>query len=1035
MKSKFALFVVIVCLIVSFTSVNFYAINAAEATTWTKLIESSKDTLQAVTYSGNLLVAVGENGLIRTSVDGDNWLYQSSGTANNLNDVAYGAGLFVACGNSGTILTSKDGTKWSSVKTNTKYNLSTVFFDNSKFIAVGEHGILLVSGDTIKWDILVTSINDSLTDICMNDSTYIIGGYSGLYISKDLMNWTHIKESENRTIKTIVFDGKKLLAITQGNYERREELGGVRDTYSYVLISTDGSNWSKEEIHGAFNKVIWDGKRFFAINGITGIWGSEQEVQIRTSNDGIEWSSEMLEHIGILNDLVWTGEYYIGVGYQNSILKSIDGEKWTDLTIDTLSESLGIVSDGNSFVSLGNEGNIMVTKDMKSWTNAKISDAYHLDSIYWRDGAFYIWGSEKAYSSNKCLFISKDLKKWDEFKTTSGFFTTFSNQHINRVIYNGNRFVCGFKWSDDGIEWDKSEQEFQNGNEAFYDGIWDGKNYYQVGSSIISSTDGIKWINHPITEGELLKGVTYSGNRYLAVGCYGDFDNQKGVVYYSIDGKIWTRKVLDCSGLNTVVWTGKSFIAAGNDGTIMESKDGIKWSDHYTNTKEAFNLMSIGKNGLVAISNSGNIFYLNQKINFDKILNLSPNAPEINPVPDDILEWNVIDLETENEFQKVIWTGKEFVTVGENGMLAFSKDGQTWDKRTIDGLGKITGIAYNDKKFVAIGKASNGEEVIIVSSSDGIKWTQHELKNKSYTSGNIIWNGKMFVALGGSPVQIYSSEDGEVWKEFSTQCLSDYHNSVVWDGTKFITLVSGMSNLSYVSQDSVNWSENNVWLPYGYISNIHYLSNTLIATGQGRIATSNDGSTWSIGNCPTASQIKDLIYDGKRYLAFTDEDRILQSENIKDWNFKYSTTPFNFNSVSWNGNAYIGVGKGKIAIAYPKAFPKVLIGNTPLRFDVAPVNVNSRVLVPMRTIFEQLGAEVEWDDSKKQVTATKGNKTIKLRIGDPIANINDAEYTLDSPAKIVNGRTMIPIRFICSSFDADVEWVDKDKTVKINIQK
>lgn len=64
MKSKFALFVFIVSIVISFTSVNFCTINAAEATTWTKLTEASKDSLQAVAYSGNLLIAVGENGLI-----------------------------------------------------------------------------------------------------------------------------------------------------------------------------------------------------------------------------------------------------------------------------------------------------------------------------------------------------------------------------------------------------------------------------------------------------------------------------------------------------------------------------------------------------------------------------------------------------------------------------------------------------------------------------------------------------------------------------------------------------------------------------------------------------------------------------------------------------------------------------------------------------------------------------------------------------------------------------------------------------------
>ena len=606
---------------------------------------------------------------------------------------------------------------------------------------------------------------------------------------------------------------------------------------------------------------------------------------------------------------------------------------------------------------------------------------------------------------------------------------------MNRIIYNGNRFVCGLKWSDDGMEWDESVQDFSAGHIAFYDGIWDGKNYYEVGESIISSSDGIKWKNYSINEKDSLKGIAYSGKRYIAVGSHLDIDNQKGVVYYSTDGKSWSRVLVDTRGLNTVIWTGKSFIAAGLDGTVMESEDGINWRNHITNTKEEFISMSVWKNGLVAISDSGNIFYLNQKIDFDKLTSLSPNAPKTEPAVDEILNWNVIDLETENEFKKVIWTGKEFVAVGENGIIAFSLNGQTWNKRIIDGIGTITGIAYNGNKYVAIGRNLNNEETTILSSSDGITWTQRPMKTKSSSSGNIIWNGKMFVALGSGPVQFYSSEDGEVWNEFSTESIIDFNNSVVWDGEKFISLASNIGYSLYLSYDGVNWNKNDIWLPYGFISKIHYLNNTLITTGQGIIATSKDGGTWSIGNCPTSYPIRDLIYDGKRYLVFTENGRILQSENVKDWEFKYSRTPFTFNSVCWNGKSYVGVGKGKIAIAIPTSFPKVLIDNTPILFDVAPVNVNSRVLVPMRTIFEQLGADVQWDDSKKQVTAVKGDTIVTLRIGDTIANINDSEYVLDSPAIIVNGRTMVPIRFICSSFGADVEWLDKEKSVNIKIPK
>ena len=1034
MKPKLSIIVMTVNILMSISNINSSAINAAEVPTWTKYIEQSTDTLQGVAYGNGLLVVVGDNGLIRTSVDGDNWLYQSSGSKSNLKDVAYGNGVFAACGDSGTIITSSDGSKWTSIKSNTEHNLSTVIFDSSKFIAIGDYGTILISTDAVAWDIISTSINDNLTDICMNNGTYVIGGSKGLYISKDLRNWLHIKETENYAIRTIACDGTNFVAITAAYNEGRIDAGGYRD-YSHVFISADGINWSNHVVYGVFGKVLWDGKRFFAINAPTAMWGPEQNIILHTSNDGVEWSDIRIENTGILNDVVWTGEYYIGVGYQNNILKSIYVDKWTNLTNPTLSKPSYFVSDGASLVCLGSDGYIMVTKDMKSWTCVKISDAHHLDSIFWKDGIFYIWGYEKENYFNHCLFISKDLNKWDKFKFTTEQFTSISNENMSRIIYNGSRFVCGLAWSDDGIEWDKSVPEFLKVYDSFYNGLWDGRNYYQVGTSIISSSDGIKWKSYSITENDILKGIAYSGNRYVAVGSHTDIDNQKGVVYYSTDGKQWTRVLLDPSGLNAVLWTGKSFIAAGYDGTIMESKDGIKWSNHITNTQEEFISLSVWKNGLVAVSNLGSIFYLNGQIDFDRLLSLSPNAPKTEPVPDEILDWNVIDLETEYEFMKVIWTGKEFAAVGDNGIIAFSSDGKLWDKRTIGGVGRITGIAYNGKKFVAIGQNLKDEKSIILSSSDGITWTQHPLKNKSNNSGNVIWNGKIFVALGESPVQFYSSEDGEVWNEFSTQALTDYHRSVIWDGTKFISLAAGIAISSYVSQDGIDWTYNWIELPYGHVSNIHYLGGALITTGQGTIATSTDGSTWSIGNCPTSSPIKDLIYDGKRYLAFTESNRILQSENVKDWEFKYLKTPFTFNSVCWNGNIYVGVGKGKIATACPMSFPKVLIDNTPLLFDFAPVNVNNRVLVPMRAIFEQFGTDVEWDASKKQVTVAKDDKTIRLTIGDPIARINDSEYVLDSPAIIVNGRTMVPIRFICSSLGADVEWLDKEKTVNIKIFK
>ena len=100
-------------------------------------------------------------------------------------------------------------------------------------------------------------------------------------------------------------------------------------------------------------------------------------------------------------------------------------------------------------------------------------------------------------------------------------------------------------------------------------------------------------------------------------------------------------------------------------------------------------------------------------------------------------------------------------------------------------------------------------------------------------------------------------------------------------------------------------------------------------------------------------------------------------------------------------------------------------------FDVMPVMVNDRTLVPLRGIFETLGAAVEWDDATWTVTATKDETTVVLQIDNKIAKVNDSEIELDVPATLVSERTMVPVRFVSESLGCKVDWVDETQTVVI----
>ncbi|MBE7047264.1 MAG: hypothetical protein E7396_07595 [Ruminococcaceae bacterium] len=104
-------------------------------------------------------------------------------------------------------------------------------------------------------------------------------------------------------------------------------------------------------------------------------------------------------------------------------------------------------------------------------------------------------------------------------------------------------------------------------------------------------------------------------------------------------------------------------------------------------------------------------------------------------------------------------------------------------------------------------------------------------------------------------------------------------------------------------------------------------------------------------------------------------------------------------------------------------------------YDVMPLIENGRTLVPMRGIFEALGANINWDDATKTVTGTKDEISISLQIGNTNATVNGKSVTLDVPAMIIQDRTMVPVRFISEALGCEVQWEDNTKTVIINSPK
>jgi len=110
---------------------------------------------------------------------------------------------------------------------------------------------------------------------------------------------------------------------------------------------------------------------------------------------------------------------------------------------------------------------------------------------------------------------------------------------------------------------------------------------------------------------------------------------------------------------------------------------------------------------------------------------------------------------------------------------------------------------------------------------------------------------------------------------------------------------------------------------------------------------------------------------------------------------------------------------------------KVLLNGVELSFDVHPQLIDGRTMVPMRRIFEALGAEVDWDGETQTVTALRDGTVIIMQIDNVVISVDGENITLDVPPQIVSGRTLVPVRAVAESLDANVDWDSNARAVVI----
>lgn len=258
------------------------------------------------------------------------------------------------------------------------------------------------------------------------------------------------------------------------------------------------------------------------------------------------------------------------------------------------------------------------------------------------------------------------------------------------------------------------------------------------------------------------------------------------------------------------------------------------------------------------------------------------------------------------------------------------------------------------------------------------------------------------------------------------------------DKTKFIMYAAQNEREEYTVPSTVQVICN------GAFERCKNLKRIILPEGLKCIGSDAFYASWSMENVNIPNSVEKLYVDCFEYGV--------SGVNLK---YTYDGTKEQFKQIKVMSRDYIGIENGNeiyeevdgvlpegdkcVEIIYSPVI-KVLLNGEKINFDVQPQIIDDRTMVPMRAIFEALGAKVEWiehDEYRKEIKATKDGKTIVLWIGEIVMSIENAdgseheEIILDVPPAIVDSRTLVPVRAVSEALDCKVDWNGENREVLI----
>ena len=376
-------------------------------------------------------------------------------------------------------------------------------------------------------------------------------------------------------------------------------------------------------------------------------------------------------------------------------------------------------------------------------------------------------------------------------------------------------------------------------------------------------------------------------------------------------------------GVNSVVWAGTQFCAAGDSGSIATSPDGVTWTFRPGLRQSAW-----GGDSVSSIVWTGTQFCV---VGYYGKAATSPDGITWTYQPGLSAVW-----QTSWSATSVVWSGTQFCAIGYGGKVATSPDGVAWTIRT--GLG-LTVWGTNDYQYAPSiiwdGTKFCAANTRIATSVDGVTWTI-QVDWLGFATTGIVWSGTQFCIVGNNG-KVMTSPDGITWTNRTSGLSSTAWGNtpaltITWTGTYFC--IVGHRGKVATSSDGITWvyqpDLSTFWDPDSYMirdNNLAWNGTTLCLAGHnGKVATSSDGIIWYYQDGLSRSndtwgntQISDVAWNGSVFcvigVAFKDGGlytKIATSTDGVTWIRRYGLNGV-FTTLECMNGQFCAIGAGGLS--------------------------------------------------------------------------------------------------------------------------